>query len=271
LFRAVCYPRGMDQNALIEGIKAALQTDPRVRALFLSGSFGSGTADRYSDVDLLLVTDRGGQEEFLRSWPDILGGISEVVFWQRPFPAAPLLNAITSEWLRCDVMVFDPDQLRIRSRNSLKVLIDESNLYATLPADDPVKGGPGKLAAIINEFIRVFGLAPVAMGREEYAVGVTGAGLLRSSLIQLFLEENGIRDAGALHLKRLLTAEQMDILDRMPGVNASRQSILDASVDCARIFLPRAKELARKRNVAWPESFEAATLRHLSKELGIQL
>ncbi len=39
----------------------------------------------------------------------------------------------------------------------------------------------------------------------------------------------------------------------------------------ARIFLPRAKQLAQKLSVPWPESFEAATLRHLNKELtGIQ-
>jgi hypothetical protein len=241
-----------------------------VRALFLSGSFGCGTAVRFTDIDLLLITDPGRQEEFLRSWPYTLRSITEVVFLQRPFAAAPLLNAITSEWLRCDLLVFDPDQLRIRSRKSLKVLLDESNLYATLAAGDPMRN-PSKLGAIVNEFIRVFGLAPVAIGREEYVVAVTGAGLLRASLIQLFLEENGVRDAGALHLKSLLTAEQMDILEKMPGVKAERESVIEASLNCARIFLPRAKRLAQQMSVPWPESFEAATLRYLSKELGIQL
>lgn len=257
----------MNQTVFIERIKTTLQTDPRVRALFLSGSFGEGTADQYSDVDLLVVTERGGQEEFLRSWLPILGTISEVVFWQRPFPGVPLLNAITTEWLRCDLLVLDRDQLRIRGQNSLKVLLDESNLYTTLPADDPMKGGPTNLAAIVNEFIRVLGLAPVAIGREEYVVAVTGVGLLRSSLIQLFLEENGIRNAGALHLKRLLNAEQIDILEKMTGVNAERESVIEASVSCARTFLPRAKRLAQKLSVPWPESFEAATLRHLNREL----
>lgn len=261
----------MNQAALIDRIKGALESDDRVRALFLSGSFGAGTADQFSDVDLLLVTDSGKQEEFVRAWPGILGGIAEVVFWQRPFPGVPLLNAITAEWLRCDLLVFDPNQLRIRSRDSLKVLLDRSNLHATVSADDAMKGAPSKLPAIVNEFIRVFGLLPVAIGREEYAVGVTGAGLLRSSLMQLLLEENGVRDAGALHLKRLLTREQMNILEKMPGVNADRQSVIDASVNCARIFLPRAQALAQKLGVPWPETFEAATLRHLNKALGVQL
>jgi predicted nucleotidyltransferase len=261
----------MNPAALIDRIKSALENDDRVHALFLSGSFGAGTADPFSDVDLLLVTDSGKQEEFVRAWPGILGGIVEIVFWQRPFAGVPLLNAITAEWLRCDLLVFDPNQLRIRRRDSLKVVLDRTNLHATLPVDDPMKHAPSKLPAIVNEFIRVFGLLPVAIGREEYVVGVTGAGLLRSSLVQLFLEENGIRDAGALHLKRLLTREQMSILEKMPGVSADRQSVIDASVNCARIFLPRAKALAHRLGVSWPEKFEAATLRHLNNALGIQL
>jgi predicted nucleotidyltransferase len=261
----------MNQRAFIERIKTTLQTDLRVRALFLSGSFGAGTADHYSDVDLLVVTDKGGQGEFLRSWLAILSTITEVVFWQRPFTGVPLLNAISSEWLRCDLLVLDRNQIRIRSRNSLKVLFDESNLYATLPAQDPMKSGPNRLAANINEFIRVLGLAPVAIGREEYVVAVTGVGLLRSALIQLFLEENGIRNTGALQLKRLMSTEQMHILEEIPGVNAERESVIEASANLARIFLPRAKQLAQKLSVPWPESFEAATLHHLKRELGIEI
>src|SRR5262249_8472653 len=157
-------------------------------------------------VDLLVVTDHGGQEEFLCSWLAILSTILEVVFWQRPFPGVPLLNAISSEWLRCDLLVLDRDQVRIRSQNTLKVLLRRSSLSATLPMQDPMEGGTNNLAAIVREFIRVLGLAPVAIGREEYVVAATGVGLLRSSLIQLFLEEKGIPNTGALHLKRLMSA-----------------------------------------------------------------
>ena len=261
----------MNQRAFIERIKTTLHTDQRVRALFLSGSFGDGTADQYSDVDFLVVTDHGGQEEFLRCWLAILGTIAEVVFWQRPFPGVPLLNAITSRWLRCDLLVLDSDQLRIRSQNTLKILLDQSNLYATLPTEEPVKGGTNNLAAIVREFMRVHGLAPVAIAREEYVVAVTGIGLLRSSLIQLFLEENGIRNTGALHLKRLMSTEQMDILEKIPCVTAERESVIEASLYLARIFLPRAKHLSQKLSVPWPESFEAATLHHLKRQLGIEI
>jgi hypothetical protein len=39
------------------------------------------------------------------------------------------------------------------------------------------------------------------------------------------------------------TLEQMDILEKMPGVETNRQSVIEASLNCARVFLPRAKRL----------------------------
>jgi len=45
----------MDQQTLIARVTAALADDQRIRGLFLSGSFGRGTADQYSDVDFWAV------------------------------------------------------------------------------------------------------------------------------------------------------------------------------------------------------------------------
>ena len=42
----------MDQQALIARVVEALGPDPRITALFLSGSFGTGSADQFSDVEM---------------------------------------------------------------------------------------------------------------------------------------------------------------------------------------------------------------------------
>ena len=54
---------------------------------------------------------------------------------------------------------------RIRSRESLKVLLEESNLYATVPPEDSLEGRPIKLVVIVYELLREFALAPVAIGK----------------------------------------------------------------------------------------------------------
>src|SRR5215831_5361332 len=87
---------------------------------------------------------------------------------------------------------------------------------------------------------------------------VTGAGLLRSHLISLMLEENGVHDAGALHLSRVLTEEQMQIVSALPSPTASRSAVVEAHRACAKVFLPCAKSLAERLNIAWPDEFAAA-------------
>lgn len=45
----------MDQAAIINGVADHLADDQRVNALFLSGSFGRGEEDEFSDVDFVAV------------------------------------------------------------------------------------------------------------------------------------------------------------------------------------------------------------------------
>jgi hypothetical protein len=94
---------------------------------------------------------------------------------------------------------------------------------------------------------------------------------LRSHLVQLLLEENRIENSGALHLSKLLTAEQMAILEDLPSPCADLTSIIGAHRACAKAFLPRARRLARELSIPWQDRFEEATLRNLREELGFSL
>ena len=46
-----------DQQALLDHLVAALAADPRVRSVWLSGSFARGAGDAWSDVDVTVVVD----------------------------------------------------------------------------------------------------------------------------------------------------------------------------------------------------------------------
>ena len=48
-----------EHQDVIDIIANALQEEPEVRALFLSGSHGNGLADDYSDIDFILVAKGG--------------------------------------------------------------------------------------------------------------------------------------------------------------------------------------------------------------------
>jgi hypothetical protein len=66
------------------------------------------------------------------------------------------------------------------------------------------------VARLNREFLRILGLLPVVLGREEYVVGASGAGLARTLLIQLMVEEVAAPGpGGALHLRGLLPVERL--------------------------------------------------------------
>lgn len=49
--------RAMVIEELLDRITTALDQEPRVRAAWLVGSYGRGTADEFSDLDVWLVAD----------------------------------------------------------------------------------------------------------------------------------------------------------------------------------------------------------------------
>ena len=97
------------RDELIDRIATAVEPDQRIRALFLAGSLGSGTADRFSDVDLLAIAARESHEPLAEAWRELLGRIVPVVYFNRLPAPVPILNAISSGWLRCDLLIADLD------------------------------------------------------------------------------------------------------------------------------------------------------------------
>jgi len=260
------------QEQFVETIRQSLERDPAVMALFLGGSFGKGQADRFSDIDLIAIVARDDQAAFNASWRRRLEAIAPIVFWNEAGKEEYLFNAITDQWQRIDLICADVDALKKRSRDSLRPLIDRCGLYDTLPATLAWLGpNKGYVAYLINEFFRVFGLLAVAAGRREYLLSVAGVELLRMMLFNLLSEEVERADKGGmLAWSRRLSEEQLDLLATIPPVAPTRQSIIAAHLACASAFVPRARELAERWDIQWPQAFEDATWVHLEREVGMK-
>jgi hypothetical protein len=259
----------MDRDTLLAGLRDLLAGDDRVRALWLAGSLGRGTADRHSDIDLLAaVTDRAG---LLDGWERRVGTLTPLVYVQRLGDS--VVNHITPGWLRFDLSLRDTDALAGLARDRLVTLFDRDGLTAALPATGtPLRADPAAVAALSREFLRVLGLLPVVLGRAEYVAGALGAGLLRALLVRLMLEDVEVPDrGGALHLAPLLPPDRLAALAALPPVAATREAVLDAHLACARLFLPLARALADRTGADWPAAMATAALDHLSRELGVHL
>lgn len=256
------------QAALIDRLREVLAEDERIVSAWLSGSFGRGEGDAWSDVDVTCVVE----EEDLSACVGEYGGrrnpVGETVHQHIVYGRVAANTA--TDWLRYDLTFVTPPEFRKQDPARLKPLV-----RATRPPTGKtpvVRLDAARLTAIAAEFIRVFGLLPVAVGRQEWLVGIEGEALLRRMTIDLMVDANGHTGnrGGAKRLNAFLTDGQRTDLEALAAVQPSRESLTAASVGLARLFFPLARQLLAEAGGAWPQVFEDATRAHLRRELGVE-
>ena len=262
----------MDHLEVIETIKSSLSTAPNVRALYLSGSHGNGLADEYSDIDFVMVTTDGATDEVSKLWQEAISKTGEIVLWRDRTTRPILINAITNDWTRTDALILKPDQMGLQTQDSLKPLFDHDGIFDILAKSATNKGpNRARFKYQFEEFIRILGLLHLAAGRKEYINGVLGVFHLRNLLVDLLIEEtNAPNRGGVLHLNRLITDEQKELLTSMPPAVPNLDAMVTAHLAYAAAYLPRARKLALQWDIEWPERFEAATWAQLNRSMSIE-
>lgn len=262
----------MKHSEVIEEIANGTRNVPGIRALFLSGSYGNGMADEYSDIDFVMVSEEGASDTVAQIWRKAVERTGEIVLWWDRNTVPVLINAITQDWTRTDVIILKPEQMGRHKQSALEPVFDHDNIYEGLE-ENPPKHSPDlkRFRYQVEEFIRILGLLHLAVGREEYINGVLGVSLLRNKLVDLLIEETDAPNRGGiLHLNRLITEEQKELLVSLPPAVPDRNAMIAAHLAYAEAYLPRARQRADRLGMDWPEDFEAATWNRLEESLDIQ-
>ncbi|WP_293377452.1 hypothetical protein [Phenylobacterium sp. SCN 70-31] len=260
----------MTREDLIQALDAASERDPDVIALLLGGSLGAGGGDRWSDVDAILVTAPDRHAAVVNDLQAWVSAIAPPVLWRQTFPPHPLFMAVLPGWLRLDITVTVPGHVT-GARDRVRALYDPQGLVEALPGAYPRRRpDPRKIAGLVEEFLRVVGLLPVAVGRDEPVLAVTGVTLLRGLLQDLLVEAQAPpAPMGALSLSRLLPAEDVALLAALPLPRAEWSEILEANRRYAAEFLPRARALAAESGASWPTALEAEAAKRLARDAGL--
>jgi len=261
------------QQALVDALVACLEREPGLEALWLAGSLGAGQGDAWSDVDLLALAGADGWEAIsAKLQRDLVPALDVVLL--NPLFGGRVLNAVTAGWGRFDITLVERDGLVRYDAKALTQLFNRGEAAPPVKADIPYRTPPERLTAMVNEFLRVLGLAPVSLGRKEYGLALTGIDIQRRAIVELMQEENGLapgQRGGALHPSRHLNDEQKAALAALPHVIAEPDSIAAGDLALARLFLARARPFAERIGAEWPQALEDAARNHLRKTLGWEI
>jgi hypothetical protein len=186
------------QRALIDRAVVVVNGDDRILAAWLGGSYASGQADAYSDVDLhcLVVDDSAGW--FTDHWSETAATIAGPLVLASNLPGVIGGYALTSDWVHLDLIIHPASMLEPPDVEGVQPLYDPTKVIPAQAERSGAtrQGDPYFPAAAVDLFFYFLGNLVVTFGRGELIVAHGGIVAVRSGLIDLMLAERGIRRTG---------------------------------------------------------------------------
>lgn len=146
-------------------------------------------------------------------------------------------------------------------------------LLADAPPAPPVQVEPRFPRETVDWFFYMLGNIVTVVGRDDAALAMLGVLTVRDTcLVPLLLAERGIQRRGGMkRLNYWLSDEQRAVVESLPPLAPTVDSVVDAQLHLARIFIARGRALAERLDAEWPEELEAATIAHVEQGLGVPL
>lgn len=246
-------------------------SDVRVLGAWIEGSFATGTADRYSDIDLHLLVAEENKETFqqgLKSW---LSDIQPLVLFKDTFPGQ-MITCITTAGLRVDVWLHPGDTITVERTKARVLSATEGCIqFKETCRDEKSKDVSLVLKQHFNEFWRVLAILPTVLGRAEYIAGSMGTTFAVMSLTEVLIIGSGNqRDRGVKNINAFVPQTlREEIEDALTMQSIDRAGIAKAHLRLAAIMQREGPDIAKQHGVVYPLALEKTVLSYISRELQI--
>ena len=239
-----------------------LTADPRVQDVRASGSIGAGTADAWSDLDLVVVTHPEHHDAFLADHDTWLAAITPTVFARTPI-APFVINTVTGEGLTFDLAVWSGEVPEwptppVRYAVGLMSATQFEDLGAALEyaVAEQLRGMAGPFISLIE--------------REEHLRHLTGVTHLLGLLTTVFLAETGAVPPGK-HWNGAYTEEQRAAVAALPPVSATREGLMAFGLGLAELLVTRARPLFPRYDLEWPTALAEVVADRVQDQLGVDV
>ena len=242
-------------DAVLDRLLGIARDDERIRAVWLSGSVGRGTADAGSDLDVILTVPD----------PDALAGpgtwaaLDPVI--TIPIPGLPGCFALTTRaGLRVDVVVEAVDAHADTPYRHRVAVLDKDGLGTPTSADDPPGPDLARMDAVVTEFLRQGAIFPAAVvARRDWLLGQVAAHNCNVQLYNLLaLANEPLPPMGLKQWSSRLTPEQRELLASLPRPVATRESVVAAMTVAKDALRTHGRSAVEAVGGTWPREVEQA-------------
>jgi predicted nucleotidyltransferase len=239
---------------LLSRVVDHLAADPRVRAVWLSGSVGRGVADAGSDLDLVVtVTDVGAFSD-RAAWAVVdpvitipIGGVAGFAF-------------TTREGLRLDVVLETPADVASSPYVHRVSVLDRDGLVPPEPATEDRGPDVDRMHGLVMEVLRQCAIFPAAVvAREDWLLGQVAVHNYQLLVYELLVESD--QPLPAMGLKQWssrLTPDQRDLLAGLPAPTAERDSVIAAMKAVRKAIGTHGRAALESAGGTWPDDVDDA-------------
>ena len=246
-------------------------SDVRVLGAWIEGSFATGTADRYSDIDIHLLIAEKDKETFQQELESWLSDIQSLVLFKDTFPGQ-MVTCITTVGLRVDVWLHARNTIILECTKVRVLFAAEGCIqFKGTCRDKEPKDVSSALKQHFNEFWRVLAILPTVLGREEHIAGFMGTTFAVMSLIEVLIIGSGKqRDRGVKNINAFVPqAFREEIEDALTMQNIDREGIAKAHLRLTAMMQRYGPDIAKQHGVVYPLVLEKVVLNYISRELQI--
>lgn len=258
------------QSRFINALTARVEADPRIRAAWLSGSYGKDTADRWSDVDAHLLVHCGEFDEFQGEIEAWLSRIRPLVFARLMFNGR-MCNAMTDEALRLDVWLHDVEVAEVTTGEA-RVLYEEDGALSWQPQPGETltpEAASEMLYREVAEFWRCVSMMPVVVGRGEMLVGAAGNSFILLALTNVLCAASGRRrDRGVKALNGFLLPHHRQCVEEALLLQSKwPDEPVRFPLRLARLMRDLGPDICAQWQVEYPQAMEETVLQYVTSEL----
>jgi predicted nucleotidyltransferase len=242
----------------------ACQADERILAACLIGSYASGKADPYSDIDLMVVTTDGDYEEFYRQRESFLRSLGDLVFLE-DFGIPDTAFHMYADGTEGELYFGSEGRLDSLYDAPFRVLLDKKNIlrgvnYTSSTKALDLQKQTEKLHHNIYVFWHEMSHFSTAMGRGQLWWAQGQLESLRSICVNLARLQHDFSDTGTgeeayFKIENYMPVEKLAAL-KTTFCPMERNAMLHSAQVLFSFYGEAARSLAKTNNIPYPESLE---------------